>query len=655
MIVAMLAAVAAAPALAPDETAATTEDDRLYTAEDMADAYGFTPMFWAGLAVGLAFAAGFGIGAAAVYLTEPKDGAGSNNPDQAKLNAEFKQLEAEKVTYAGDTALHLVTSVMPADTQLWAFTSAYWQRAAEYAVCDNWSTDNKYDADAVLELTGLPHNASNYLYSWSEAVDEAYNSLAAHATKWDNSPYTELAMSLTCGGTTLLSSGSAATGSTKLGLDLCQAIAATNDVKTVYVDTDYTDTGQTYTYYQTIYAFGSASTYTVTNAATGVSYTLLQGANAITHVLNQKTSEYGTLPSGTYTLTAGATYAGPLCAVTGSTGAVTGCLVMTQGSSLCYALSAGSGSAKIYNSNGSLRTTASDLELTVTGGSSTETTYLIGKDSTYTYDILNCYSELVQEIGVVVGQAATAAKVEWSIFDACQTSSLYISPSSITNQIADHTVTAAEATALAIQQMAQIADYYKNNQTKLDDCDIIADLGSLSLTCFGTIYYNGTAIATNVAFTPYITSSAETLQVGTNTWAGSGFAMVWGAASTYTSQSASQYCLVDLSDGYTIEITKIVKDGASVSSVDLTKLTIQKYGNGGAGAGDDTQPVPTLQDCRVLYVIIVIELAAILCLLGYITNVPLFYLGAVVALVAVTVWYYWSDITSWWSGLWSWI
>ena len=83
--------------------------------------------FVAGLIIGLAVGglvgglAGYAIGSNPVQ----------NAYNESGMNTTFSQMEANTVKQSLDTALHLVTSVLPADTDLWKYTTDYWQKMME--------------------------------------------------------------------------------------------------------------------------------------------------------------------------------------------------------------------------------------------------------------------------------------------------------------------------------------------------------------------------------------------------------------------------------------------------------------------------------------------------------------------------------------------
>ena len=88
-------------------------------------------------------------------------------------------------------------------------------------------------------------------------------------------------------------------------------------------------------------------------------------------------------------------------------------------------------------------------------------------------------------------------------------------------------------------------------------------------------------------------------------------------------------------------IEEIHKDGEPVDSITLQQTTIKRYNSGSSGGGDDPpEPVKVL-DAGMLITIIVLELALILFLLGYLAGQPV--IGLIVAIIVALVGVFLSD------------
>lgn len=600
-----------------------------YSDEDLDEyEFGLLTAFAIGLVVGAV------IGALSVSIASPSDAPAGNSNE---IDGKFRGMEADKVITAMDTAKNLISSVLPADTDLWAFTVNYWGRAAELAVAEYWNTDDDFEdvVNDMLTLTGMPGNISNYLYSWSEAIDEAYNNLSSQSVKWD-SIYESMSLSLKWNGGSLVSTNGFDPG--KIVLDMLQVAVPTSEANVAYIDTDYSDADIEYTYYDKMYVFGQSSEYTIVSLDTGSSYTLSKGSNDLNSISGSQST--GRLPSGFYRLSAGATYAGPISMSAGSDAAdVSGGLVAGNGTDL-YLMRSGDSGVNVYSSLGSIVSRSSTLSFDISytdgdGNSATKSSVLVGGD----YNIIRDYDALVQQISHVLGQSIDYAEALWEIFDACESSSKYLSPSSIVTGIPGYSVSSAEAEGIYIQAMMQIASFYEDNREIIDGMEIVTNTESLDLYCYGDIYYNGQLWAENVVFTPYVTSKDITLSVGENIWSGSGMCMVWAQLDDISQWSGSvsltDYALMDLSDGYTLEIESIQSKGSSAESVTLTKTAIQKYNTGSDEVVDPEEKANVLS-ATMLITIIFLELAAILVLLGFYNGMQwLIIIGAIIAIIAV--------------------
>jgi len=195
--------------------------------------------------------------------------------------------------------------------------------------------------------------------------------------------------------------------------------------------------------------------------------------------------------------------------------------------------------------------------------------------------------------------------------------------------------------------MMNIADYWETNGGKIGDIDFITNLESVDLYVYGDIYYNGTLWMENAIFTPYLTVSEEqVLTVGTETaWGGPGYAMVWAQVERYNlwdkSTSTTQHYLLNLDSNYTIQVKNIVKSGSEVNSITLTPTVIKRYTTDPGSVTPGPEPKETL-DSSTLILIIMIELAIIFLLLGYIGGQPL--PGAIAAVIVLVIGLLFSDV-----------
>ena len=106
-------------------------------------------------------------------LAPPNDPSGS----QESIYEQLRQIYGEEWMRNMDVSLNYISSLMPADTTLWAFTTNYWNRAAELVVAEQWEEGGTYDANSTLEYSLMRENVVNYIYDWQSTVDKNYNNV----------------------------------------------------------------------------------------------------------------------------------------------------------------------------------------------------------------------------------------------------------------------------------------------------------------------------------------------------------------------------------------------------------------------------------------------------------------------------------------------
>lgn len=590
-------------------------------------------------------------GALCVYLGTVISDKFLDSPyDDEELNAQFSAYESEVIETAVRTATGFVASILPQDANLWYFTTDYWNKIMEYMVYDTWTPENDgFDANsrAMLFNTGLILNASNYLYTWSNTIDTTYNHILDRSSLWtgeDGREFTEpmrIGIEWNGGSIEGINGGSSST----LGIDFCQTITITEPT-VVYIDMSTANSAFDSKASGMIYNFSSSEKqiYKIDSPSAGTTLNLSPGTNDAT-----------ALPSGTYLFPAG-TYAGPLISLIGEgsdgypSGTVEGAIVLTDNGTPYLVRTDGSESGAtytVYNSNGSVRNNTDYLYITVEQYDGTVSDCILlgyetadgsaGQSGTY-IDVLYGYHELVYEINRTIQQTYEAGDATWTIFDACEESNSSIHPSSIVISTPDRDLTTEEYLALYLNAMAEIHDYAQRNGTDLDGLQITTSLDSLDLVCYGTIYVNGESVARDVIFSPYVYTVDQTLSVGSNTFQGTGSAIIWASEEDYDDwngqMTLSDAMAIPLEDGYVIEIEKIVYNGEEVNHFDFERNEISPGGIGpGTGWDDDDIPsVPDTMDVTVFYMLIIVELGLIIILLGRMMSSEIFMLVGIVIL-----------------------
>ena len=600
-----------------------------------------TALFFIGL-----FAAGAITGYVAGELLDNSVSDEDNAGNQEAVNQAFRMSESEKLVFAANTAKNIIATVLPADAELWFFTGDYWQKSIEYVVCDTWMQNNSGYSDYMNDImvgTGLQTNAANYLYTWGAAIDNSYNNIFSHyAEKIAPNNYASgISVSLDYG------SGSfditAADGD--FYTDFCQIVRPSGSMTHVYLDTEDAEYDEM-SYCKTLYVFGDSGATIryvgpdTNGVTTGQTFTLNQGVNDITG---------RGMPSGVYALENGHAYAGRFVPLsTTNAASVYGGMVVNNGGDLSYFMpNADESTLTMYNSaNAVVSNTISNVSFNVEyngpDGNRTVTSSILGQndDEGQHYNLIGQFDDLVQQISVVAYNTHVVGEATWGIFDRAEESSSVVKPSSIVINIPGVELTATDYQGIYISAMKQMADYLDGNEEDFDGWTVNKE--SIGLYCYGTVYRDGQVWAENIIFTPYITTSDQHLHIGTNTWSGSGFGMVWAQVDNYDSwdgqASLTRYQQLDLEEGDTIFINKMVKGGEEITEIDLTRAQIQKWNSGSDGGGAVTDTDITVLDAQIMMLFIIVELGAILALMGMMSGIRLLFIIGIIVAIAGVLW-----------------
>ena len=647
----MVAAFAPAAYAAEDET-----DYRYMTLAEIREeiygdsdepVYGLDPLT---IAFALGLTAGAIIGFSAGYLIGSN--LASNAYDEQKMNTEFSKMEAGTLEVALNTALHLITSVLPSDTHLWFFTTDYWNKMMEYMVYEAWTAENAgfdFNSRNLVYNTGLIRNAADYIYTWSNSIDQAYNHIFDRIGNWtggDGIEYTEdMRLNIQWEGREVTATNGLSSNGvpySDLTIDFNQYISV-DEPTVVYIDMETGNSGFTDRNSGMMYNFtGSNKTITkLDSPSAGTSMTLSSGANDITD-----------LPSGMYLLPAG-NYAGPLITLVGEgmndeypSGVVTGSLVINDGSTPYLFLSDGvenGATYTVYNSTGTRLGTTDYLTITIdeVGGGVTDSVLLGNDPDNKTYlDILTAYKGLIDTISDVILRTYEVGDATWTIFDTCEASSSSIHPSTVKVPTPEEGVTTEEYLALYLDAMAQVHDYAEIHGNDLDGLEITVDFGSLDLVCYGTIYVNGEAMARNVIFSPYVHTQEQTIYAGqSNTFKGVGSAIIWDSEESFDDwnqqMSLTQAAAMELNSSCVLEIETIVDQGEEVPSYTFEFNHIPAGGTGSDGDdgnADNIGHVPDTMDVTLFYALIIAELGLIIILLGRMMNMEILMLVGIIIL-----------------------
>lgn len=573
---------------------------------------------------GVGFVAGL-IAASALSSPEKEQ----NATDINELNEALARAEAQKISLASSTLISMASSIMPTDTDMIHFTQNYWDQAMEYQVYSEWSKKNigKYDefCKNMLSGTGYLTAESKYLSAWANALGGGLSNVLEQSSKWtsDVGKYVDsIEVSFSWDGKKITAENGSDKG--KLGFTLTQGITTSKDTL-VYIDVLEGEDNYKSERSGTIYLYGTNGSKKIQNFDTGNQYELSKGSNDVS-----------SLPAGVYILPAGASYAGPMISTIGEDSEHVSGVAVLRSESAFYVVSAISEAQyRIVSSEGESWTT-NTLTLDVDDGTKTYPTNLLSAKN----NLVNFWNKMVGSFNTIADNVYDTGLATWTIFDTVEESSPYIHPSSLPVNDVDGTTSMPEKINLTINMMAQIKDYYTAHEGDLKDLDFKYNKESLNLYCYGNLYLDGRLWAENVIFTPRIYTADQHLEIGMNTWSGSGSMTVWAQVSSFSDWDGSLVTsspVVPLSANYQLEIKKIVSNGSDVQSIDLKRATI--HINGGEEiVVPDPVPTPAVYDASILWMAIIVEAGIILILLGRITGMSLLLtIGVVVLLVGIII------------------
>lgn len=629
-VMVLMAVAFASPAITDDvdadQTVITLPEESLVYSDDPEYGLGALGGFAIGLVVGIIIG---------VTVAQAPETPASN---QEEIYKQLRQVYGETWIASFDVAKNFISSLLPADTDLWSFTSAYWNRAAELVVSDIWSTGGEFDPDTIVDSTLLRQNLQNYVYNWQATVDKSYNNSMSIRQFLSGDCYGDMSLSINWDGGSFTATSDM---DTPFIFDMTQIIEDTEVGTVVYIDASRDDSGGSYDVSTsgTIYNFGKSSV-TLTSVSEhsdiGNTITIPAGSSV----------ELGPNDSGMYRInTPDATLAGPFSkAACDEAADVLGGIVLVSGNDSAYVLPDGDNVRIVKESGTTYNASSVTFRLSFTGTDNNETRSEICDGGIY--NLARDWNNLIQQINNVIDRTAEAGEVMWGIFDETQEASGFLSPSSITQTVNGLSLSVEQQQAIYVQAMKQAAGYWDEHGDSLTAAEFVTNLESQGLIAYGDIYYNGTLWAENVVFTPYmIVSDEQTLTVGEESqWVGPGFAMVWAQVDRWSawdgSTSAENYQLVDLDSDFTVVIEYMEQNGEPIDSITLTPTVIDRYTTDPTDPSEVVDPVKVL-DASTLITIIMILIGIIVFLVCYILGEPV--VGLILALVIIATGVIFSD------------
>jgi len=502
------------------------------------------------------------------------------------------------------------------DTQTWSLAASYLNRAAEISAGSLWYEGATFDADAILEFGGVYESIGNGNRNTQEILDEAVRVSADLKRLWDDTSYGgSLNIELTWDG------GSTGHANERLALDFLTLATATSDRNVVYLTKtatkDAPDTART------IWAYTTSGS--ITPIAPGsASMPLSLGANDV-----------GSLPSGFYKLSPGV-YGGPfVSAVNADAAPVMGAAGIIRDDKYGYITAQDDGQVSIYWDSNTVK--SSTLDFRITGSSKVQTSL------NAPLELVSAYSAYMDQLTARLFEAASAAQVMWTISATAHESNILLSPSSIIPHLRDINVSPEQAYALYVLALDQIGQYNTNHGELLKDGMTKISAQSLDLYCYGSIHAaDGTVIAKNVIFTPYVYVRDWTIYSGEhNTMTQDGMVMIWDTGKDTAvgwggPSTTDAYASLLLDKGSYLVMDEIHYKGELTPSLKLDVVSVEQI-DVFKGVEWDRQDPPNVLNATTLIMIILLEAAAIVALVGYIIGRNELYIIALVIAIVVLV------------------
>jgi hypothetical protein len=505
-----------------------------------------------------------------------------------------------------------------ADTEIWAgssavlvdnnaqtlqFVKSYADRAAEIAAGSDWTSGATYDPEAVLADAGILRMIGSSQYNTDYGLYYGISQMADRASdQWaGKEAYGDIRQEIAwSGGSTGLTHGSVMLYFTSIV-----------DASVGHARVWYGDDG-TGAWHEPIWAFADGCTMT---ADDGTVYNLVKGANT------------PSMKAGWYTLSTGI-YAGSFqpSPDTEHSASVSGGAAIVSGSDCGYA-SVGSGGA-ITVRWGDMSYRTEYIRYHYSDGSQNASTDSLAQDALA--NLLSKYHAQTAAYAEIISSASAAGQVMWMLSSAAQSSNILLSPSSNSTRLSGMGIDVNQSYAVAVSALSQTSDWYSTYGSQLTAAETRISSESLKLYCFGDVYdQNGDVLYSNVVFTPYTYNTTINIYGDgkPTAWPMDGIAMVWTAPGDvadigqFNASEPASHAVVVMPKGSSMVCKQIMYGHSLVSSVTLHATEIQKSAELASVFLDDVEP-PKVLSAETLVMIIVLEAAAIIAVIGLWTRQP---------------------------------
>lgn len=542
--------------------------------------------------------------------------AGSDNT----VKAYARNIDAERSAEQQYNLLMVASDLVRNDTQTWKLTDAYLNRAAEISAGTLWYKNAVFDADRILEFAGVYNAIGTGSLNTQDVLDRAVSVSADLRDEWNATNYGQsLEIRLKWDG------GSTGNASSALYADFLTLVTATTDGNVVYLSQSDVN--------PVIWAYTNQGS--ITSLLGGDAIPLAKGGNDVSD-----------LPSGFYKLSPG-TYGGAFLQSVSENAAMTeGAMGIICDDAYGYVVS-GKNDIRVFWNGQS--TTSSSLDFEITGCDNPQTSQ--GSP----YALVRSYADYMEQLTVLLHESSAAAQVMWTISAQTHTSNILLSPSSIIPHLANVGVTPEQSYAMYVLALDQIGQYNATYGSVLKDGMTKISAQSLDLYCHGSIYApDGTAIAENVIFTPYVYLKDWSVYSGQhNNFGQDGLIMIWDTADSaagWEMPTDTDYQSILVQKGAYIVPDEIYYNGEEVNSIHLDVDEIQRITVFDALDFGRTD-APKVLDAAILIMIIIVELGLIIGMLGYIIRTPaLIAIGFIVIVIGVVASEFISVLLLDWTG-----
>ncbi|WP_400194802.1 hypothetical protein [Candidatus Methanomassiliicoccus intestinalis] len=482
--------------------------------------------------------------------------------DEGELAKQMRLHEAEIVFTVLNSNKELLANSISGYSDIWKFSNAYWMRQSEIAATEYWVLKEAYNSTHIFERSGLAENLSKLFANVEEGTDVTFALLNDRLSTWSSeSNYSQMSITITYGDQTM-------TGS-NMDIKIRNGIIPTANANMAYLDG------------RELWASGSASIY----AEDGTKYDLSQGYNDLQSM---------GIKSGTYAFQVGREYAGSIVpTVSANACKVQPVAVLTTNSDCKLAFYNGS-----HVSIGNTNYASLGIKVDTGDGNTSEIVDLL--------PILQEKGTMISTTEQTLSKSHASAQAIWQVFNVTQEANILLSPSSL---VPDNSVevSADEMYMLTVSYLQQVHDMYERTNGNIQQTGFLISADSLDLLIRGDIYdENGTAIYTDVVFTPYIWLNALSLNIGRVTLDQIGNVAIWGESQDLNGWTKGDKIpsMVAVAPNYSFDIKQIMKNQSLVDHYDVTIKEVQKWHEITVTPGPTPVPVPYLIDAVPLVAMI---------------------------------------------------